>query len=1059
MQVKQLVELVSIALWFLLFTQYSFAQQNVNNQAFLRAEELFEKLDYKKAITYYKRAEVISEIRGDWGKVVDCKNRMALCFAKSNLKDDAIAQLDLSQNIIKEKLNNDSIFYSTYLLYKGQVLFLVDNHIEAEVYLEKALGLFESFDKIDNEILAETFKALGNVKALLRKELEADSLFKKSIDLLNKTDNYLKLAATYNDYNASLAMAGKRQEAIKTLRQAINLVEEKVDKYHPLLTNFYLNIGSSYSFVGDYAQSNYSFQRCYSLCLRLFDTNNIQMINLYILWGNNHYREDKFKLAIEKYKAGINIIVENKNLNNPKLLAQLYNNISLCYFQEKETDEATKYLLGAIELKKEEHGENSFRLASSYANMSIFLREKREFEKSENYLNRCIDIRKHHGGSKHKELSYNYWQLGELYKVQNKSNEALSSYQKSIIANVINFNDEDIEAIPSLEGYIYDDINLINALRGKAQVFKTLYEASENIRHLKLADLHNKLANEVFDMLHTKLGFENSQLHFFEIAKPQYEFSILVSLELYELTNNLDYLNAAFEIVEKSKAKILLSAINKTKKQIQFPTLQTDEISRLQREYANIQKDIYDESKKNTPDENKLKMYRNELFGKKDSLDQAIESLKLQFPSYFDLTMSTSVIRPQIIQNNTAAETVMLEYFITDSTLITFAIDQSNFLYHRQKIDSTFHDHFEKLMTIVRTEPSLAINWEIDFQQFKKSADFLYHVLIGSVFQDNLPKNLVIIPDGKLGHLPFEILIANGSNTPLKGLQGFQSLPYLFEEHNIRYEYSATIMLQKSINSNELIYTYVGFAPVYSEEQLYTMSQASNNREYGGLKHNVEEVEHSASLIAGTYHIRNKATKVAFMEVAPNSKILHLAMHGDVDDENPLYSKLIFTNENPSENIDDNYLYAYELYNITLNADLAVLSACNTGMGKIQKGEGVMSLSRAFKYAGCPNIVMSLWNANDLSSKNIMVNFFNQLKDGKGKDIALNEARKQFLHSVDGVNLNEKYAHPYYWANFVLIGNNEPINLGFKYNLSWLKIGAILLLFLVVWSLKRSRII
>ncbi|MGB3586283.1 MAG: CHAT domain-containing protein, partial [Tunicatimonas sp.] len=111
------------------------------------------------------------------------------------------------------------------------------------------------------------------------------------------------------------------------------------------------------------------------------------------------------------------------------------------------------------------------------------------------------------------------------------------------------------------------------------------------------------------------------------------------------------------------------------------------------------------------------------------------------------------------------------------------------------------------------------------------------------------------------------------------------------------------------------------------------------------------------------------------------------------------------------------------LYTLQLRSNLAVLSACETGTGQLARGEGIMSLGRAFKYAGCPNVAMSLWKVNDRTTQRIVQSFFEQLAEGADKDVALQQAKLSFLNKAKG-----PLAHPYYWASLVLIGDDLPLN-------------------------------
>jgi CHAT domain-containing protein len=143
-------------------------------------------------------------------------------------------------------------------------------------------------------------------------------------------------------------------------------------------------------------------------------------------------------------------------------------------------------------------------------------------------------------------------------------------------------------------------------------------------------------------------------------------------------------------------------------------------------------------------------------------------------------------------------------------------------------------------------------------------------------------------------------------------------------------------------------------------------------------------------------------------------------MHALIDDENPMYSRLVFTQG--IDTLEDGNLHTFELYNMKLNHDLAVLSACNTGYGKLQKGEGIMSLARAFSYAGVPSVVTSQWQVNDQSSFELMDLFYEYLTKGLSKDEALQKAKIDYLQNTNGLT-----AHPYFWATHILIGDTTPI--------------------------------
>ena len=195
------------------------------------------------------------------------------------------------------------------------------------------------------------------------------------------------------------------------------------------------------------------------------------------------------------------------------------------------------------------------------------------------------------------------------------------------------------------------------------------------------------------------------------------------------------------------------------------------------------------------------------------------------------------------------------------------------------------------------------------------------------------------------------------------------------------------------------------------------------------------------------------ATEQAFWTTAGDYDILHLAMHTLINDANPMFSQLVFTLSNDTVENNDGLLNTYEIYNMNLNARMAVLSACNTGYGKLQKGEGIMSLARGFMYAGVPSIIMTLWAVEDQSGSELMTRFYKFLSDGDEIDEALRKAKLEYLAGAD-----ELRAHPYLWASYVSIGKANPIYPG-KLNLLFVLGGAALIIagLVIFLSCRKNR--
>ena len=206
----------------------------------------------------------------------------------------------------------------------------------------------------------------------------------------------------------------------------------------------------------------------------------------------------------------------------------------------------------------------------------------------------------------------------------------------------------------------------------------------------------------------------------------------------------------------------------------------------------------------------------------------------------------------------------------------------------------------------------------------------------------------------------------------------------------------------------------IGFAPSYSETPRTILNKVKN---FLPLKNTIHEVHWLKQIFNATTYFEKEANESKFKE-AENYKVQHLAMHGFLNTNNDLFSGLVFSNAKTGE--EDDVLYAYEIYDLKKDCELVCLSACNTGVGKLEKGEGVMSLGRAFRHAGSNSVCMSLWVSDDIQNRTLMQEFYSGLKGELTKDKALQMAKLSLLD-------NNKKQFPHYWASFILMGSNDPI--------------------------------
>jgi CHAT domain-containing protein len=203
-----------------------------------------------------------------------------------------------------------------------------------------------------------------------------------------------------------------------------------------------------------------------------------------------------------------------------------------------------------------------------------------------------------------------------------------------------------------------------------------------------------------------------------------------------------------------------------------------------------------------------------------------------------------------------------------------------------------------------------------------------------------------------------------------------------------------------------------------------------DGKKFDELKHSEWEIKDIIELFAdksndknGTAYFYSDATEDAFKKNVGKYRIVHMATHSFINESHPDISGIIFAQPLSKEYgntgvSEDGILYAGETYNLDLNADLVVLSSCESGLGKLIRGEGMMALTRGFLYSGANNIIFSLWKIPDKHTSELMVEFYSQMLSGKNYAESLRKAKLKLMES-------ELTARPRSWAGFIMIGSKK----------------------------------
>jgi CHAT domain-containing protein len=347
------------------------------------------------------------------------------------------------------------------------------------------------------------------------------------------------------------------------------------------------------------------------------------------------------------------------------------------------------------------------------------------------------------------------------------------------------------------------------------------------------------------------------------------------------------------------------------------------------------------------------------------------------------------------------------------------------------------------------------------------TAHRLYNKLVAPL-ERHIPigNALIIIPDGVLHYLPFEALVAGIREGPLlppaplpwyKRLfakstmrhaplfQEYESAYFLAEKFAISYASSASVLDSEILLSqkrhvpseNLAIFASPDFsrasqtqlaslraAPIFNFASLILMGP-DNVWEFSPLLQTENYARQMARQVRpSNLFVGAAATEESFKREAGNYRYVHIATHTATEERMPMYSRIIFAqDDDPAE---DGFLHTHEILNLRLSAELVTLVGCRTGLGRLQRGEGLVGLTRAFIYAGAPSVVVSLWAVEE-SSGLLMKYFYANLEQGMSKAEALRQAKLRMIKSrgklPDGKEIS--YAHPFLWAPFVLVGENR----------------------------------
>lgn len=993
--------------------------------------------EYEQGKLYLEKAAVLIKASTDNEKadLVTIYSLLAAIELNNGRYSEILAYVDEAKKVIKEITAKSQLFLVSDYHRLAQIEGYLGNFNSALELNLTALNIIQSFPNPDSSQLADIYNTLGAInkeKGFYKEELE---YYKKAIAIKQQMYGKLhpELITPYMllaDY--FLDRARNLDSASYYMLLATNMGIEEYGENSLMAASFYHQLGNLYDYKRDEERASFYYEKGLTIYENELGKDNYNTASIAVDLADIKESQGLQDQAIPIYENSLTVFKNSLNEDHPEV-ARLHNILGNVYRFEAQYEKAKFHYQNAIKIYEKVYGKDGIDLAIIYMNLSFFHGSLEEYDTSLDFLQKALKLQIMHLGEKHPNIAFNYLSISDvLYAKANQKIQSIDYEKKAIEALNYDVNH------PRNFAQVTELWHLFQAFINIEFYYKGQYVSSGN--DIYLDSLSEHYVN--FDALQ-----EYMLSNYVGSSERQENTSLFTTIWERYLSHILkldgsDKISRAFAISEKTKSRLLTEKIQAASEGISFglpDTLRKKE-HLLESLIAEMEKLQYQEKfETESPNVSSLRIYEDSLFKLRRDRDKLLHTFEKNYPYYYNLRYSHDVISVKGTQDSILKDPdqALVEYFVGDSSIYSFIILPDTSYIFDIKLDFPLEQWIKDIRCGIFSDflqdTTLCgnINSDAFHTQYETAACQLYQKVFAPI-DSMLPENtrITIIPDGVLGYLPFEVLL---TQDPKDGLT-MVDYPFLLRDHTLSYAYSATLQ-------NEMVHKEHRQAPVNSllalapsfDSRTASMADSAllatrlidttklRNR-LTPLQFNIPEAEALVGIVGGKAIIGHAATEATFRQQAPKYRFLHLSTHGKANAELGDYSFLAF--HYLQDSVENEWLYNREIYNLQLNADMVVLSACETGIGELQRGEGIISLARGFSYAGAKSIITSLWSVNDQSTKVLMETFYRNLKEGMSKDQALQKAKLKYLQ--DYPNLGQE---PFFWAAFIPIGDMSPLQL------------------------------
>jgi len=863
-----------------------------------------------------------------------------------------------------------------------------------------------------------------------------------------------KTDSTYISYTKNVGFfysgKGNKDKALAMYIEAKNK-QAHLNKQSVLYTSLLNNIAHIYQRKGNLVKAEFLFLQIQDILQKKGATTNLPYAKLLHDLGQLYLQLEQLDKALPLFLAAKNIREGKLGKEHPKV-ASILLTIGDVYFQKENYKKALAMNIRAKEIVQKAQGSKSLEMAR--ANIAL----ARNYKRIKNYKT-AIELFQTAAatyalslGKRHPYYLLCMNAMAVVYKEKGDLEKAWELVQQAIQINTqtaISLNITSAWA-DSIENVAYTSNSNLEKAIFSLKIVYNLLELEEKSATTKEEQLVvAKLVNRLLDKFKNKVSTEKDKLRM--LAQSSYWLQISLSL-----MNAEEHIEEAFALADQNKSALLLQAT------------QSADIYRI----GNLPDSLAEQDKKLLKKQSRLqaKLQENRPKAQKETLRDALNNVNIKidalsskikegYPKYYELKYQQASTETKEVQALLDDKTALIEYVIVEEGVHIFKIQegQAQWLRHivaKKELDK----NIRALHEVLSSYRSLMKDEKKSYQRFIRLAHWFYQNLLEPVLQDNAQiEHLVIVPDGELGHLPFETFLVEQAP---QEFTPYKELHYVLDDYKVSYNYSAALWKQNKEESNtQNNGQMLGVAADYTLELPNNLSplRLPSDQDLRAILNPLpaakKEIEGLQEKFEGLFVFGTEASEKLVKQKAADYAILHFAVHGVLDNRRPVLSSLAFSEDGDS--VENNFWQAHEISKMDLNANLVVLSACETGYGRFEQGNGIASLARSFMYAGAPALIVSLWQVNDYATAVIMENMYKNLAAGQPKDEALRQAKLQYVDMAVGVA-----GHPAYWSPFIQIGSTAPVTIQQKTNAWGWRAGLLLgipLLGLGFWWWRRQK--